>query len=116
MAKHLVISGRVQGVGFRYSMSEEAERLGVTGWVRNRRDGTVEAVLDGATDAVDAVLAWARRGPRGASVTEVEVTEIPSDSSCDRPNRSGAGKPDCRSHLPGRSHAARSRWQPSWQA
>ena len=77
MAKHLVISGRVQGVGFRYSMSEEAERLGVTGWVRNRRDGTVEAVLDGATEAVDAILAWARRGPRGATVTEVEVTEIP---------------------------------------
>jgi len=76
MAKHLVISGRVQGVGFRYSMSEEAERLGVTGWVRNRRDGTVEAVLDGASDAVDSILAWARRGPRGASVTEVEVAEI----------------------------------------
>jgi acylphosphatase len=77
MAKHLKISGRVQGVGFRYSMSEEAERLGVTGWVRNRRDGTVEAVIDGAPDAVEAVLAWARRGPRGASVTEVEVVEIP---------------------------------------
>jgi acylphosphatase len=77
MAKHLVISGRVQGVGFRYSMSEEAERLGVTGWVRNRRDGTVEAALDGAADAVDAILAWARRGPRGANVTEVEVSEIP---------------------------------------
>jgi acylphosphatase len=77
VAKHLRISGRVQGVGFRYSMSEEAGRLGVTGWVRNRRDGTLEAVLDGATDAVDAILAWARRGPRGASVTHVEVTEIP---------------------------------------
>ena len=77
MAKHLVISGRVQGVGFRYSMSEEAERLGITGWVRNRRDGTVEAALDGAADAVDAILAWARRGPRGANVTEVEVSEIP---------------------------------------
>ena len=75
MAKHLVISGRVQGVGFRYSMSEEAERLGVTGWVRNCRDGTVEAVVDGATDAVDAMLAWAHRGPRGASVTDVQVTE-----------------------------------------
>ena len=77
MAKHLKISGHVQGVGFRYSMSEEAERLGVTGWVRNRRDGTVEAVIDGAPDAVAAVLAWARRGPRGASVTEVEVAETP---------------------------------------
>jgi acylphosphatase len=57
-------------------MSEEAERFGVTGWVRNRRDGTVEAVLDGATDAVDAILAWARRGPRGASVTDIQVVEI----------------------------------------
>ena len=75
MAKHLVISGRVQGVGFRYSMSEEAERLGVTGWVRNRRDGTVEAVIDGAPDAVEGILSWARRGPRGASVTDVRVTE-----------------------------------------
>jgi acylphosphatase len=77
VAKHLRISGRVQGVGFRYSMSEEAERLGVTGWVRNRRDGTVEAVLDGATDAVDAILAWAHRGPHGAQVTDVQVAEIP---------------------------------------
>ncbi len=77
MARHLRISGRVQGVGFRYSMAEEAERLGVTGWVRNRRDGTVEAVVDGARDAMDAILAWARRGPRGASVTDIEVAEIP---------------------------------------
>jgi len=75
MAKHLVISGRVQGVGFRYSMAEEAERLGVSGWVRNRRDGTVEAVVDGTTHAVDAILAWARRGPRGASVSDVQVRE-----------------------------------------
>jgi acylphosphatase len=58
-------------------MAEEAERLGVTGWVRNRRDGTVEAVVDGAKDAVDAILAWARRGPRGASVNDVEAEEIP---------------------------------------
>src|SRR3989440_8396704 len=72
MAKHLVISGRVQGVGFRYSMSEEAERLGVTGWVRNRRDGTVEAVVDGAPDAGEGVLAWAPRGPRGGGVTDVQ--------------------------------------------
>lgn len=75
MAKHLVISGRVQGVGFRYSMAEEAERLGATGWVRNRRDGTVEAVLDGSSEAVDALLAWARRGPPSARVTGVQISE-----------------------------------------
>jgi len=77
MAMHLKIFGRVQGVGFRYSMAKEAERLGVTGWVRNRRDGTVEAVLDGAPDAVSALLIWTRRGPRGASVTDVQIEEIP---------------------------------------
>jgi acylphosphatase len=76
MAKHLLISGRVQGVGFRYSMAEEAGRLGVTGWVRNRRDGTVEAVVDGPAGDVDALLAWARRGPRGARVTDVQVSEV----------------------------------------
>jgi acylphosphatase len=76
MAKHLLISGRVQGVGFRYSMAEEAERLGVTGWVRNRRDGTVEAVIDGQAAVVEALLAWARRGPPSARVTDVTITEM----------------------------------------
>jgi len=75
MAKHLLISGGVQGVGFRYSMAEEAERLGATGWVRNRRDGTVEAVVDGPADAVEALLAWARRGPPSARVTGVALSE-----------------------------------------
>jgi len=77
MAKHLRISGRVQGVGFRYSFAAEAERLGVVGWVRNRRDGTVEAVADGAPDAVEAILVWARRGPPSARVTDVQVSEVP---------------------------------------
>jgi acylphosphatase len=76
MAKHVVISGRVQGVGFRYSMADEAERLGVTGWVRNRRDGTVEAVVDGEADAVASLLDWARRGPPAARVTDVAISEI----------------------------------------
>jgi len=75
MAKRLLISGRVQGVGFRYSMAEEAERLGVTGWVRNRRDGTVEAVIDGQDAAVEALLAWARRGPPSAHVSDVTISE-----------------------------------------
>ena len=76
MARHLKISGRVQGVGFRYSMAEEAGRLGITGWVRNRRDGTVEAVVDGDPDALEAIVAWARQGPRGSRVTDVEVIEV----------------------------------------
>jgi len=75
VAKHLKISGRVQGVGFRYSMAEEAERLCITGWVRNRRDGTVEAVVEGAADAVEMLLVWARRGPPGARVTGVEISD-----------------------------------------
>ena len=76
MARQLKISGRVQGVGFRYAMAEEAARLGVTGWVRNRRDGTVEAVVDGDADALEAIVAWARQGPRGSHVTDVEVIEV----------------------------------------
>ena len=77
MAKQLRISGSVQGVGFRYSMAQEARRLGVTGWVRNRSDGTVEAVVDGAPAAVSAMLAWAHRGPQSARVSDVEVAEVP---------------------------------------
>ena len=70
---HLAIRGRVQGVGFRYSMSQEAEALGITGWVRNRRDGSVEAVVQGDAAAVEAIRGWAGRGPLGAGVTEVSV-------------------------------------------
>ena len=76
MAKRLRISGRVQGVGFRESMCYQAERLGVTGWVRNRRDGSVEAVVDGEPHSVEAIIAWAHRGPRGALVTGVDVSEV----------------------------------------
>jgi acylphosphatase len=55
-------------------MQREAERLGVAGWVRNRADGSVEAEIEGERSAVEALLAWARRGPRGATVTDVVVT------------------------------------------
>ena len=70
---HLAIRGRVQGVGFRYAMVQEAERLGIAGWVRNRRDGTVEAVVQGSSAAVEAMRRWAERGPDGAAVTAVDA-------------------------------------------
>jgi acylphosphatase len=75
LTRRLVIRGRVQGVWFRESMRLEAQRLGVSGWVRNRADGTVEAVVAGPAEAVDAIVAWARRGPEAAEVDGVEVEE-----------------------------------------
>ena len=74
-ARHLLVHGSVQGVGFRASLAAEARRLGVTGWVRNRADGTVEALLDGPVDAVEALTHWARCGPRFADVSGVDVAE-----------------------------------------
>ena len=61
---HIVVRGLVQGVYFRGSLKQEADARHVTGWVRNRADGSVEAVLQGTHDAVTAVLAWARHGPQ----------------------------------------------------
>lgn len=69
MTRQIRVSGRVQGVGFREALREEAERAGLTGWVRNRADGTVEALLQGEAESVEAVVAWARRGPSAARVT-----------------------------------------------
>lgn len=68
----LLISGRVQGVGYRDALQREAERLGVTGWVRNRADGDVEALAQGGAQAVAALLEWARRGPPAARVARVD--------------------------------------------
>ncbi|MDO8596479.1 MAG: acylphosphatase [Sulfuricaulis sp.] len=75
IVRHLQISGRVQGVGFRYHMRRVAQELGITGWVRNRRDGSVEAMVAGAPDAVEKIIAWARHGPGHAVVTAVEIGE-----------------------------------------
>jgi acylphosphatase len=75
VTRHLVIFGRVQGVFYREAMRLEAERLGVSGWVRNRRDATVEAVVQGSPAPVEAIIAWARRGPPDARVSGVEVGE-----------------------------------------
>jgi acylphosphatase len=73
---HLVASGRVQGVWFRGAMQREASHLGVAGWVRNRDDGSVEAEAEGEPAAVEALVAWARRGPSGAHVRDLAVRWI----------------------------------------
>lgn len=73
--RRVQVSGRVQGVWFRDSCRREAERRQVGGWVRNLRDGRVEAVFEGPEDAVAAMVDWCRRGPRRARVDHVEVVE-----------------------------------------
>ena len=83
VTRHLRIAGRVQGVGYRDALRREALAIGVAGWVRNRRDGTVEAILQGAPETVDAVLAWARRGPPAARVSGVDTQ--PAQGELERP-------------------------------
>lgn len=79
VTKRLRIHGRVQGVGFRYAMLDEAARLGVSGWVRNQSDGTVESVIQGSAETVEAITRWARHGPPGARVTAVDVSDATGD-------------------------------------
>lgn len=79
VTRHLRISGRVQGVGYRDALSGEARARGVCGWVRNRRDGTVEAVLQGSPEAVESVIAWAHRGPPAARVQGIEAQDAAGD-------------------------------------
>jgi acylphosphatase len=72
----VLISGRVQGVAFRANCQRQANVLGVTGWVRNLWDGSVEALFEGPDEAVEAMLQWCRQGPSAAVVTGIEVTEV----------------------------------------
>lgn len=75
LTRHLLITGRVQGVGYRNYMAYKARQFSLTGWVRNRSDGTVEAVIQGASANVEALIVRAHRGPPKASVTGVAVSE-----------------------------------------
>ena len=81
IAIRAVVTGRVQGVGYRYATRDLAERLGVTGWVRNLPSGQVEVFAQGPSTAVDALIAWLEQGPRWASVTGVEAAPAESNSS-----------------------------------
>jgi len=79
---HVIIHGRVQGVAFRASCQRQAVDLGVTGWVRNRWDRTVEALFEGPDSAVDAMVRWCHHGPPAADVTSVEVGDAPPAAPC----------------------------------
>jgi acylphosphatase len=76
LAQRLRITGIVQGVGYRAALCRRAQSLQLSGWVRNRLDGSVEAIVSGAADALADIVAWARRGPQGAQVREVLIEEI----------------------------------------
>src|SRR5205085_9502343 len=72
---HLIITGKVQGVFYRAKAKETADRLGITGWVRNTDEGDVEAVATGTKEQIEKFIEWCRKGPQRAEVTNVEATE-----------------------------------------
>ena len=76
ICKHCVVDGRVQGVFYRSSTMGQANKLGLTGWVRNMADGGVEAVIQGEPDQVEAMIDWLHRGPEMAEVTGVQVRDM----------------------------------------
>ncbi len=74
----VIVTGRVQGVGFRYFVEREALKIGIHGWVRNRRDGNVEAVFAGTPEQVEAMLASCRKGPPASRVEKIEMADAPA--------------------------------------
>jgi len=80
LTRHLSIHGRVQGVGFRWSLHAKAKALGLVGWVRNRRDGSVEALVCGTPDAVEELSTWVWQGPPSARVEKVQSQDEPKSS------------------------------------
>lgn len=79
IARRLTIQGRVQGVGFRYALADQARARKLSGWVRNRRDGSVEALVAGPDADVEALIAWSHRGPPAARVLAVKVEPATPD-------------------------------------
>ena len=73
---HCYVSGKVQGVWFRANTKQEADRLGLCGWVRNLNDGRVEVMVSGSRDKLSKLLAWLHKGPAHANVTDVSVNEL----------------------------------------
>jgi acylphosphatase len=79
VARRVTVHGQVQGVFFRDSTRRRAQAAGVAGWVANRPDGTVEAHFEGSPEDVEVLVAYARRGPRGADVAHVDVRDVPPE-------------------------------------
>ncbi len=81
VTRRLMIHGRVQGVGFRWALMAEGRKLGLDGWVRNRSDGSVEALVSGPVEAVDILTSWAHRGPSHARVDRLTWQDEPRDEN-----------------------------------
>ena len=77
LCRHLFIYGQVQGVGYRWSLRAQASALELTGWVRNRRDGSVEALICGLPEALEALTDWSHQGPPAARVERIVFTDTP---------------------------------------
>ncbi|QAU35842.1 acylphosphatase [Janthinobacterium sp. 17J80-10] len=75
LARHLRISGKVQGVGYRIAFEQQARTLGLAGWVRNRLDGSVEALVAGEPKAIEAIIIWSHHGPAAAQVEDVAIID-----------------------------------------